>query len=165
MTLLEKIAALPEISPETVKGNFTFEDFKFEIIEKMALNTPDYTGISTIFLTVDQEMSEDEVYDIIRERLTLKVYYLYFVYGINFDLLTAMLSSTPIALLDFKLEKEVLAEDEMYAYVKEAFKEYKVNNGLTLATVMKYMNTIDLNPLMKELKDSVGDLNKLAQKQ
>ena len=50
----------------------------------------------------------------------------------------------------------------MFQYVKEAFKEHKVNNGLTLSTVMRYMSTVDLEPMAKELQKQVGDLNKLA---
>lgn len=163
MTIKERLAALPEISPRTIKENFTFEDFKFEILEAMGSNTPNYDGIPTIFLEVDQELQEDnELYNIFRERLTLKMFYLYIVYDIDFDILNAMLSVTPIALLDKKMDSEIFAEDDMFQYVKEAFKEHKTNNSLTLSTVMRYMNTIDLKPLADELQKSVGDLTKLA---
>jgi hypothetical protein len=163
MTMNERIAALPEISPRIIQENFTFEDFKFEILEIMANKKPSYEGIPSIFLEVEQELQDEEaVYDIFRERLTLKMFYLFIVYGVNFNFLNAMLSVCPIALLDKRMETEVFADDEMFQYVKEAFKEYKVNNGLTLSTVMKYMSTIDLKPLAEELQKSVGDLTNLA---
>lgn len=163
MTIKERLAALPEISPRTIKENFSFEDFKFEILEAMVNKTPDYTGVPTIFMEVDQEL-DDEPYNIFRERLTLKMFYLFTVYGIDFDILNAMLSVLPIAVLDKRMDSEIFGNDDMFAYVKDAFKEHKVNNGLTLSTVMKYMNTIDLQPLAKELEKSVGDLTKLANK-
>ena len=42
-----------------------------------------------------------------RERLTLKMFYLYTVYNIEFDILNAMLSVCPIALLDKLMDSEI----------------------------------------------------------
>ena len=49
MTIKERLAALPEISPRIIKENFTFEDFKFEILEAVNSILPNYDGIPTIF--------------------------------------------------------------------------------------------------------------------
>lgn len=162
MTLLKRLAALPEISPQTIRENFTFEDFKFEILEKMNTEKPDLDKLSILFTEVDSLMEEEPVYNVFKERLALKTLYLYMAYNIDYDFLNALLLVEPIIVLDRKLENEIFQEDENYQYIKESFKEYKVNNGFSLATIMKYMNTMDLEPLAKQLQDSIGDLSKLS---
>ena len=75
MTLLERLAALPEISPQTIKENFTFEDFKFEILEAMD-KEPDYTPIHALFHEVEATLNDDPLYNIFNERYILKSLYL-----------------------------------------------------------------------------------------
>lgn len=162
MTLNERIAALKEISPQTIKSNFTFDDYKFEILTKVDPSKLNYDNLSTLFIEVDKFMEDQPLYNIFSERMALKLLYLYMGYDLDLDLLNSMLFLEPLILLDQKLE-DILSEDKIFQYMKEMFKEHKVNNGLTLATVMRYMSTLDLNPMMDEFKKNIGDLNKLAQ--
>lgn len=162
MTLLERIAALPEISPLTIKENFNFNDFKFEILSTINNVEPNLDNMSTLFTEVDEVVQEQPVYNIFSERVALKTLYLYTAYGISLDVLNAMLLVEPLVVLDMQLNEEVFKDDDLFHYVENAFKEYKINNGLTLATIMKYISTIDIAPLAKQLESSIGELQKLS---
>lgn len=162
MTLQERIAALPEISLQTIREHFTFNDFKFEILSIINDAEPNLDNMSTLFLEVDELMQDQPVYNIFSERVALKTLYLHVVFGVDLNLLNSMLMIEPLVALDMDLNEEIFKDDHLFHYIESAFKEYKINNGLTLATIMKYMSTIDLAPLAKQLESSVGDLQKLA---
>lgn len=160
MTLLEKIASLSENSPQLIKENFTFDEIKFEILEKME-SEPDLSSISNLFIEVDETMSDQAFYNIFAERVALKTLYLHHAYSLNLDILNILVQVDTLVVLDKKLE-EILKNDEYYLYIKEAFKEHKINNGMSLNTIMKYLSTIDIAPLVKELEGQVGDLKKIS---
>lgn len=162
MTILERLAALPEVSPQTIRRNFTLDEFKFEILDRLN-GEPNLDNAINLFNQLDKYMETQPIYNVISERLALKMLYLNEVYDVDIDLLNAMLNIDSLIKIDMELEN-ILASNSYYTYIKEAFKEHKVNNATTLATIMRYLSTLDLEPLANQLKDQLGDLNKLANK-
>lgn len=78
------------------------------------------------------------------------------------DLFTFMLNVEPIAKLDRRLFDEILKEDDLFIYTENLYKEYRTNNNNALETVMKYMNTIDVQELSKELEGQISKLQDIA---
>lgn len=161
MTLLEKIAALPEITPQEVQKVLTFEDFRMEILEVLQTKEPNLDSMSVLFGRVDELYNAEVGYNIFSERLGLKTLYLSMAYDMDIDLLQALVCVLPLVKVDKKLA-EILAEEEYFPYIEEAFKEYKINNGMTLSTIMKYLNTLDLTKFSESLAESIGELKNIA---
>lgn len=163
MPVLEKLAALSEITPQTVQSILTFEDFKFEILE--ALNRqPNYDKIHSLFYEVDTVMETGEIYNLFNERYILKSLYLSSVYGIDIDFFNGLMKVAPIVWVDKELS-ELLANDLLFLYVEKLYKDYKIYNGTTLGTLMRYMNKIDLAQVGEELKGSIDKLKELSKEE
>ena len=113
MTLQERIAALPEISLQTIRESFTFNDFKFEILSIINDAEPNLDNMSTLFLEVDELMQDPSPFIIFfSERVALKTLYLHVVFGVDLNLLNSMLMIEPLVALDMDLNEEIFKDDQ-----------------------------------------------------
>lgn len=161
MTLQEKLAALPEISPQTIKGNFAMEDIMFEIQSLMVENEDniDYDHILVIFPEVDAIASQDR-YNVFNERLILKGTFLSYAYRIDMDLFNALICSAPLVLVDFKLT-EILKDNELFNYVEERYYDYRKNMEINLGKILESMQNLDLDEYVQELQGGIESLQNL----
>lgn len=159
MSLKEKVAALEEITPQTVREVLTFEDFKFEILEAMN-NTPDYDSLLSIFYET-QVFIDGPVYNIMNEKIAFKGLYLNFGLGMDMDVVNALICVIPVIQLDFELEK-IFKDDEFYKYMEETYWQHRRNTEFNFTQLTEMIQGINFEEYIKELQGSVQDLNKLA---
>lgn len=160
MSLTEKIAALEEITPQTVRKFLTFEDFKFEILEAMNKD-PNYDSLLTIFYEVQEVIASQPNYNIISERITLKGLYLNLAFGIDIEIINALVCVEPIIKLDFDLN-QLLKDDEFFKYVEESYKEHKRNTEFNFNQLVGMIKDINFEEYLTKMQGSIEDLNKLA---
>lgn len=159
MTLNEKIAALEEISPQTIKGNFTFEEFKFEILEAMS-KEPNYDKLLTIFYETNQFIDQ-EVYNIINERIGFKALYLNFALELDIDFVNALLCVEPLIKIDYELTK-ILKDNDFYNYMEETYWQHRRNSEFNFTQLTKMIQDIDFDSYIKEFQGGIEKLNELA---
>lgn len=163
MTILERIAALPEISPHTIRENFTFEELLAElqmvVYEKQA--EPDYDALFSLFNDVD-ELMEGNRYNIFRERLFFKTAFLSNAYDINYLLINAILSSIPLIQLDMILE-DFLKDNDLYLYMKDMYKEFKSDQIMNMDRVLESLENLNFENIITELNQEVNSLKEIAQ--
>lgn len=161
MTLNERIAALSEISPLTVKDNFTFEEFKFEILEAMN-KEPDYNRLLTIFYETNEFINEG-VYNIINEKVGFKALYLNFALGLEIEFVNALLCVEPLIKIDFELNK-IFKDNEFYQYMEDTYWQHRRNTEFNFTQLTKMIQEIDFDSYIKEFQGGIEKLNKIAGK-
>lgn len=163
MTILERIAALPEISPHTIRENFTFEELLAElqmvVYEKQA--KPDYDALFNLFNDVD-ELMEDNRYNIFRERLFFKTAFLKNAYDISYLLINAVLSSIPLIQLDMVLE-DFLKDNDLYLYMKEMYREFKSDQIMNMDRILESLENLNFEEVITELNQEVDSLKEITQ--
>lgn len=157
MTVLQKLAALSEITPRKVREVLTYNDFLFEILERQKSEV-DYDALLSIYQQVDEILANQD-YNIFHERVVLKAMFLSLSYNLPVDFVTGLLCVEPMVKLDILLE-ELLKEIPMFDYIKKGFKEYKENNGIALSTISKYLNKLELDKQSDSLKEALEQLSK-----
>lgn len=162
MTILERIAALPEISPHTIRENFTFEELLAElqmiVYEKQA--EPNYDALFSLFNDVD-ELMEGNRYNIFRERLFFKTAFLSNAYDISYLLINAILSSIPLIQLDMTLE-DFLKDNELYLYMKDMYREFKSDQMMNMDRILETLEEVDFTSAIEELDKEVNSLKELT---
>lgn len=159
MTLLERITALPEITPQTIKGNFTFEEFEFEILEKLN-EEPDYDALQNLYTEVYKTL-EGDPFNILNERIVFKTLYLILGYNFSINWANVLIHTLPLLKLDFILTK-VLANDLFFSYLEVMYKEYKSNMEVNLSDILDTVKNMDLKDYAAQLKGGLDNLNEIA---
>lgn len=159
MTLNERIAALSEISPQTVKGNFTFEELKFEILNVIN-KEPNYEKIFSLFNEIP-ELLKDQPYHIINERIMLKATYLSSGLGLDPDLVNVLLCVEPLIKLDIELNN-IMQDNEIYKYIEDLYFQHRKNLEMNFAQLSKMISEINFEEYIKEMQGEIQKLNNLA---
>lgn len=160
MTLQEKLAALKEISPQTIREDFTYEQFEFEILGYInEAKEPNYDALFTLFSDVE-DLLLDKDYNIFYEQLMLKLFYFSLAYDIPNEVLNGLASVKPIIQLNMLLDETFFKEDKVFAYIMSSYNTHKANNANSLNTLMKYINAADFTKQSEEMKEAIDQLAK-----
>lgn len=160
MTINERIAALAEISPQTVKGNFTFDEFKFEILNVLNTKEPNYEPLISIFHET-QTLLDMPVYNIINERISFKAFFLSIGYDFDTNFVNTLLCLMPLVQLDYELGK-LFEDNDFYNYLEKTYWQHRRNVEINLSKVLDTIKDIDFNSYINELQGGIEQLNKMA---
>jgi len=159
MSIQEKLSTLYVIDEKTIRNNFTFEDFKFEILEKLT-QEPHYDALLSLNNDV-KVLSSEGAYNLIKERVAIKFIYLVSGYGFDPDFVNALALVLPLIKLDIELSK-IFKDDEIFEYVENTYWETKKQEETTLQVLMETLKGMDLTDVLKELQSETEKIQELV---
>lgn len=160
---LQELKDNGKLSKENVLALTNIENLFYIISEKKKTNTPNYNNLYSVFDEIRTISIEQEGMNIFEEFLTLKYFYLEYVYSIENVLLDSLMTILGPVLLDYELDNKFLKEDDFFEFYITRYNQFKQNNEFSMLKLINSFKLEDLRleganlqSVIQELKESMN---------
>lgn len=159
---LEELQVQQKFNKEEIL-KITSTDELIALVREQIFQEPNNNALYRFFDDLRETIIEKEGLNIFEEDLILKFFYFEKVYNIKEIVLYALMEVWGPVLLDYKLEREILDEDDFFQFYIKKYNQFKTNNEFTIFKLLKSLDINDLKLEQAELEQLIKKLETMTE--